>query len=108
MHPEVTSDKPGKCPKCGGMELVKYESGNINHGEKIENSYWPLIVIIGMITLVTAVLGYKDYQSLIFNLQSMMSYFMAGFFLVFSGFKFLDLKGFASGYSSYFTSPKSL
>jgi hypothetical protein len=22
MHPEVTSDKPGKCPKCG-MELVK-------------------------------------------------------------------------------------
>ena len=22
MHPEVHSDKPGKCPKCG-MELVK-------------------------------------------------------------------------------------
>lgn len=22
MHSEVTSDKPGKCPKCG-MELVK-------------------------------------------------------------------------------------
>ncbi len=22
MHPEVTSDKPGKCPKCG-MALVK-------------------------------------------------------------------------------------
>ena len=22
MHPEVTSDKPGKCPKCG-MNLVK-------------------------------------------------------------------------------------
>ncbi|HTI90521.1 MAG TPA: heavy metal-binding domain-containing protein [Puia sp.] len=25
MHPEVTSDKPGKCPKCG-MDLVKKES----------------------------------------------------------------------------------
>ena len=24
MHPEVVSDKPGKCPKCG-MELVKKE-----------------------------------------------------------------------------------
>ena len=24
MHPEVTSDKPGKCPKCG-MELIKKE-----------------------------------------------------------------------------------
>lgn len=22
MHPEIKSDKPGKCPKCG-MELVK-------------------------------------------------------------------------------------
>jgi predicted Zn-ribbon and HTH transcriptional regulator len=24
MHPEILSDKPGKCPKCG-MELVKKE-----------------------------------------------------------------------------------
>jgi len=24
MHPEVTSDKPGKCPKCG-MDLVRKE-----------------------------------------------------------------------------------
>jgi hypothetical protein len=25
MHPEVISDKPGKCPKCG-MDLVKKDS----------------------------------------------------------------------------------
>jgi hypothetical protein len=25
MHPEVKSDKLGKCPKCGDMELVKKE-----------------------------------------------------------------------------------
>lgn len=26
MHPEVSSDKPGRCPKCG-MALVKKEAG---------------------------------------------------------------------------------
>jgi len=23
MHPEIKEDKPGKCPKCGSMDLVK-------------------------------------------------------------------------------------
>jgi len=27
MHPEVTSDKPGKCPKCG-MDLVEKKVDN--------------------------------------------------------------------------------
>lgn len=26
MHPEIHEDKPGKCPKCGGMDLVKKSS----------------------------------------------------------------------------------
>lgn len=25
MHPEIVSDSPGKCPKCGGMDLVQVE-----------------------------------------------------------------------------------
>ena len=34
MHSDVTSDKPGKCPKCGGMDLVPVgdlKSGHIKH-----------------------------------------------------------------------------
>jgi len=29
MHPEVISDKPGKCPKCGGMDLIKVQRSKI-------------------------------------------------------------------------------
>jgi hypothetical protein len=36
-----------------------------------------------------------------FNWQTWMQNFMAGFFLVFSFFKLLNLKGFAESYSSY-------
>jgi hypothetical protein len=36
MHPEVISDKPGKCPKCG-MTLVKVKSSpNIKKSHKIQ------------------------------------------------------------------------
>lgn len=26
MHPEIKQDSPGKCPKCGGMDLVRKSS----------------------------------------------------------------------------------
>jgi hypothetical protein len=36
MHPEVISDKPGKCPKCG-MTLVKVKSTpNIKKSHKMQ------------------------------------------------------------------------
>ena len=36
MHPEVISDKPGKCPKCG-MNLVKVKSSlTIKKSHKIQ------------------------------------------------------------------------
>lgn len=34
MHPEIKQDQPGKCPKCGGMKLVKkssLDSGEAQH-----------------------------------------------------------------------------
>ncbi len=40
MHPEVTSDKPGKCPKCG-MTLVKKKPAAKNNdmqGMKMDGS----------------------------------------------------------------------
>jgi hypothetical protein len=39
MHPEVISDKPGTCSKCG-MDLVKKEDGDEHtHGDSTEHNH---------------------------------------------------------------------
>ena len=99
MHPEVKSQNKGRCPKCG-MELVPEGSqGEISIEEK--TNYTALFTIIGLIFLSTLFLTFKDLQDNIFQIKSSISYFMIGFFLVFGGFKLIDLKGFAQGYSTY-------
>ncbi|MEY8760308.1 multicopper oxidase domain-containing protein [Chryseobacterium sp. MD-1] len=37
MHPEITSDQPGKCPKCG-MELVEKENQTATENKPEQNS----------------------------------------------------------------------
>ncbi|MDQ3108471.1 MAG: heavy-metal-associated domain-containing protein [Bacteroidota bacterium] len=61
-------------------------------------TYKPLLLIALFITGVSYIASHKAN-----GLDGMlwMNYFMAGFFLVFSFFKFLDLKGFAESYSMY-------
>lgn len=56
-------------------------------------TYYPLFLILGFIS-VAAMRGAE-------GLHDWMVHFMAGFFLVFSFFKFLNLKGFAEAYASY-------
>ena len=97
MHPEVKSDSPGKCSKCG-MAFVKLpvkKGESVDHG--LNNNYTPLFVIIGLIILAVLTLELRSG----FVFQSFISNFMTGFFLVFAGFKLIDLKGFKDGYSTY-------
>ena len=111
MHPEIKQDEPGNCPKCGGMKLVISDSlknkaviqndENTNTSTPNWKSYTPLAIIISLILLVTIVLSFKDYQLGNFTIPTTLSYFMIGFFLVFAGFKLIDVKGFADGYSTY-------
>lgn len=97
MHPEVKSRQPGKCPKCG-MNLTKLENGANNHKEHDSmGSYAPLFVIISLIALVSFTISVTTGLST----KSIISNFMIGFFITFAGFKLLDLKGFAQGYSTY-------
>ncbi len=104
MHPDVVSDKPGQCPKCGMALVLKNETKTMAHHHEDKGlgfltwkSYIPLIVIVVMILIVSLITSWNGQ----FSLTQLIINFMTGFFLVFAGFKLMDLKGFAEGYSTY-------
>ncbi len=66
--------------------------------EKSLTTYKPLLLIVGFIAGVTALAQYPFGE---FSSMLWMRHFMAGFFLVFSFFKFLNLEGFANSYRMY-------
>ncbi len=59
-------------------------------------TYKPLLMIVGMLLLVTGSLQWGQWDGM-----EWMRHFMAGFFLVFSFFKLLNVQGFASSYRMY-------
>ncbi|MFT3932755.1 MAG: cation transporter [Chitinophagaceae bacterium] len=61
-------------------------------------TYKPVLLIFAYITGVTILINALQHS---FNWMTWMQNFMAGFFLVFSFFKMLDVKSFADSYSSY-------
>ncbi len=61
-------------------------------------TYKPILLIFAFIMVVSIIVSW--HHETIHGMQ-FMNVFMAGFFLVFSFFKFLDLKGFASSYAMY-------
>jgi hypothetical protein len=109
MHPEIKQDKAGNCPKCG-MRLVDARPEGVttsyqNQGKGLGTSAWkdyiPLAIIVGLILVTTVVLSLRDFQIGALSITASLSYFMIGFFIVFAGFKLIDLKCFAEGYSTY-------
>lgn len=84
------------------MNDEKIQSPSITHHQHEEKitllNYYPLILIALYIIGVASI---NNFNVGIMNWQGWMNQFMAGFFLVFSAFKLLDLKGFAEGYSTY-------
>jgi copper chaperone CopZ len=79
-------EKPASVERMEGDELVT------------PKAYLPLFLIFGYITGVTLLI---QLQKPAFHAMQWMSHFMAGFFLVFSFFKLLDVPSFAMSYSSY-------
>ena len=82
----------------------KYQISALNHSEINEQAkswietYKPILLIFFYISLITILIQQENVD---FNLMEAMQHFMAGFFLVFSFFKLLNLKGFAESYIMY-------
>ncbi len=86
----------------GKFQISEADGGMHHQTTNEENKTWvatykPLLIIGAYITGLTSLLALQNG----FDWHSWMQNFMAGFFLVFSFFKLLDLKGFAESYSSY-------
>ena len=62
-------------------------------------TYRPLLTIVGLIALVSLLAQYPFARGLDGGLW--MRHFMAGFFIVFAGFKLLDVAGFSESYAMY-------
>jgi len=82
----------------------KYQISPIHHSEVVEqtkswlSTYQPILLIFLYISGVTLLLQATDNQ---FDAMQWMRHFMAGFFLVFSFFKMLNLRAFAESYVMY-------
>ncbi len=61
-------------------------------------TYKPILIIFAYILIISVIAGLAGRT---FNVSTAMRVFMAGFFLVFSFFKMLDLNGFADSYAMY-------
>ncbi len=71
---------------------------NVEDSAKLMTTYKPLFLIVSFI-LGVAILVQFPFDEL--DSRMLMRNFMAGFFIVFSFFKLLNLEGFASSYSMY-------
>lgn len=87
----------------GGKDS-KYQISALNHSEAAETAkgwletYKPLVVLFGLITVVSFLIAHHHHT---INFMDWMNAFMAGFFLSFSYFKLINLKGFAESYAMY-------
>ena len=101
MDKHITIDKLQDA--LGGKES-KYQIAALQHNEALEqskswfNTYKPILLIFSYILGLSFLI---QYNNLHFDVMQFMRHFMAGFFLVFSFFKLLNLKGFAESYVMY-------
>lgn len=75
-----------------------FEASEVPIAVEPATSYFPLALIVAYLLGITALVEYATGS---FDVMRAMRHFMAGFFLAFSFFKLLDVRGFADSYAMY-------
>jgi copper chaperone CopZ len=99
MDEHVDIDKLQRALLSAGDYRLREDIEDLSpSSEEKKESLYPLFLIVGYIAGTTILVGMATET---WMPDVLMRHFMAGFFLVFSFFKLLDLRGFADAYRSY-------
>jgi copper chaperone CopZ len=106
-HHIQTSDLQEALRDYPNYQLSDHDSEQFHHSIAVDSeekkSWWltykPVLLIFAYILVATGLIEFAVMDSFVWT--RLLENFMAGFFLVFSFFKLLDLKGFADSYSTY-------
>lgn len=103
MQKHITTAQLQKAISNAGAKYIISEAEQQQHhasntAADSGDSYYPIFLIFGYIAGVSLLVAFQQQH---FDIMQWMSWFMAGFFIVFSFFKLLNLNGFAEGYRTY-------
>ncbi len=106
MQKHISTDVLQKALTQAGNYIITSADGGMMHGQTDATEdtrswlqiYMPILLIFGYLLGITLLVEYINGP---FSLMRWMNNFMAGFFLTFSFFKLLNLKGFAESYAMY-------
>ncbi len=95
---EAASAAGRTTPNVPHVHVLDLTAPPANANSPPQESLYPLFLIVGYILGIVALVAILTGER---SPMVLMRYFMSGFFLVFSFFKLLDLRGFATTYRTY-------
>lgn len=99
VEKEIAIDELRRLFEAHPKYTITFSNTNEDKQNKhVFTTYKPLLLIFLFIAATTAIVSINNGK---IDVMLWMQYFMAGFFIVFSFFKFLNLTGFAESYAMY-------
>jgi copper chaperone CopZ len=99
VEKEIAVDELRRLFEAHPKYTIAFTNSNEDkQNKRVFTTYKPLLLIFLFIAATTAIVSIDNGK---IDVMLWMQYFMAGFFIVFSFFKFLNLTGFAESYAMY-------